>query len=213
MDHVCAGRQLRLSFVRDPHVIAAIIHRGGAEPAPHETLASLALAWAVRRQPQDVNHIVLAATRPTGQHRGFLVAHDGATGLEPFLLLDVSLTATPQEADVVLRRMLGLAVLRMVGFGQSPGVLVARTRQPALCQALRDLARHVPAAAFHPDPASNIVPLATATLAQRVARAAGEPGRFLGNAGLAVLDLRAAPEPALIDGARWLYRARRTRRR
>jgi hypothetical protein len=240
MDHVSASRGLRLNFVRDPEAIDDIIQDRAPDSPPSGTLASLALNRAVRRRPRDVNHLVLATQSDTGRHAGFLVAHDCATATEPFLMLEATLACAATDRVAVLRRMVGLTILRMVGFALPLSVIAVRTRTPDLCNVLYDLSRRVAGAAVHPLPSGNVVCLATASLAHRVTRAAGEKPRFGAaasamlqagagprrrvdaavpasedSAGLliAVLDLRGVPEAALIDGARWLYRSRRSRSR
>jgi hypothetical protein len=235
MDHVCAGRGQRLSFVRDQQAIDDLVQDRNPESPPSGTLAALALNWAVRRRPHDVNHVVLATDRHSGRHEGFLVAHDGRTHREPFLLLEATLTGAAADRVVVLRRMVALGILRLIGCGQPPGVIAVRTRIPALCHALYDLAHQIDAASLHPEPRTNIIGMDTALLAHRIVRALGEKPRFCVTASVmlqadgrgrrrlperlllgetagtmvAVLDLRAVAEPDLVEGARWLYRSRR----
>jgi hypothetical protein len=229
---------MRLNFVSDRDAIDDIIQDRNPDSPPSGTVASLALNWAVRRQKQDVNHLVMATDSQTGRHAGFLVAHDRTTGAEPFLLLEATLACAPADRVVVLRRMVGMAILRMIGTGMPLSVIAVRTRTPALCNVLLDLSRRVAGSALHPEPWGNLVCLETAALAHRVAWAAGEKPRFSATARamvqagagrrgraeagfalseetttpvLAVLDLRAVPEAALIEGARWLYRTRLAR--
>jgi hypothetical protein len=110
-------------------------------------------------------------------------------------------------------------------------VIAVRGRMPALCETLRALCRHAEGSALHPEPRTNVVSLAAADLAYRVARSAGETPRFEATAEvmrsvqgqrprhavaaplMAVLDLRSVAEATLIYGARWLYRSRRLRGR
>jgi hypothetical protein len=193
------------------------------------------LASAVHRR-RDVNHLVLATDCGNGRHAGFLIAYDGVTAREPFLLLEATLSCAAADREVVLRRMIAVGILRLIGLGQPPPVIAALTRNPALCNALLELSHHVAHCGLHPDPLTNVASLATASMAHRVARAAGERPRFdvtaramlqagAGSRGrwldqsrdslatpvMAVLDLRATSESALIDGARGLYRSRRPR--
>jgi hypothetical protein len=236
MDHVSAGRRLRLSYIRDSAAIDDIIQERYPELPPGGTLAALALSHAVRGSSLTVNHVVLATDSRTGRHQGFLVAHGGAADSVPFLLLEATLMCAEAERVVTLRRMVALAILRSVGVGQPASVIAVQGVTPALCEALRDLSRRVAASALYPEPHTNVVNLTNAVLAYRIARTARQKPRFeataavMGRRGgrhsgralsaspveaggplMAVLDLRASSEDALIAGARWLYRSRRPR--
>jgi hypothetical protein len=229
MDHICAGRGLRLSYIRDAEAIEGIVRECNPEAPPSGTLASLALRRALRRYPLAINHVVLAMDSGSWRHQGFQVAHSGVAGHEPFLLLDATLMCAEANRAAVLRRMVALAILRLVGAGQPPTVIAIRSDTPGLCEVLHDLSRHVDAAALYPEPRANVVSLPIAALAHRIARSIGARPRFEATASamsrfrtkqlgwspgeaagplMAVLDLRTVSESALIAGARWLYRSR-----
>lgn len=234
MDYVNAGRRLRLTYVRDLDGIDAIVFgRGPGAPLTGGRCAA-PLAGLVGAGLVGNGHLVLATERSSGREQGILIAGDRETTMEPFLLLDTIPAAAAPEDPAILRRMIAVAILRMTGLGQMPGVVATRTHIPALCHALRDLGRRITPAVFHPEPGNNnIIPLTTAALAHRVARAVKEPPRFDATAAmlttganrrkrrddtaacvtsmLAVLDLRAADETSVVEGARWLYRSRMRR--
>jgi hypothetical protein len=223
MDQMNANPQQRLMVVRNPDDIEATL----LDHCPCLQAGS-ALIWAARRRPFGFNHLVVATDLASGRPDAILAVHDRTAGDAPFLLLETGLTDAATAS--MMRRMVGRMLAEIIGRGLPLPVIAARTRMPALCTALHDLSRRVSGSVFHPDPRSNVVTLAAAGIAHRIARAVGEPLRFDSTATamlwagargrrlvsgetaavplFVVLDLRAATETALSEAARWLYRSR-----
>ncbi len=173
-------------------------------------------AWQFQRLAFDCDTLVVASDQAGTGFLGMLAATERHDGREPFLLLD-SIVATDDAHGAALQRKLVAALLlRLAGLEDIPAALVVRIGQAALCQALRGFAVQPGPVTFYPEPDSTVVSLRTAAMGVRIARAtgvplcAGNPPSGLG-AGLAMLDLRAAEETALIETARRLYRARMPR--
>jgi len=223
MDQMKPNARQRLMVVRDPDDIEATL----VDHCPCLQAGS-ALVWAARRRPFGFNHLVVATDPASGLPDAILAVHDRTAGEAPFLLLEMGLTSA--VAASVMRRMVGQMIAEMIGRGLPLPVIAARTRSAALCSALHALSGRVAGSAFHPEPGSNVVALAAAAMAHRIARAVGEKVRFddtaaaMLKAGVSgrrrapgeeaavplfvVLDPREATETELSNAARWLYRSR-----
>ena len=203
MDDVLAGRKLRLTYLRDPRSIEAVVNgQLFNQVAPRGQYG--ALAWAVQPRLYGLTHLVLAVDRHTGQPLGLLAARDHATSHEPFLMIETAMVV-PGHATLP-QRMLGMVIMRGIGADRMPQAIVTGINDTTMGPALREGGRRIVGATFDAGIEQVVVQLKSAALARRIGRTVG-PG-----AGLAILDLRGVDKGSLTEGATRLYRGRSYRR-
>lgn len=233
MDRVLAGRRLQLTYLHDQHLIDDLRLGRPVDRSLGLRLPAGAFGWAVSNRPGSFNHLLLATNRQTGLCEAVIAGSDhvirdhGAVG-EAFLLIDTTLFSEATDLTVLPRRMLAVLMARAFARARVPAAIAVRTRSLSLCDAMQTAARRINRAVLYPEPKSKVVPLGTADLAYRIARALGErpvfdtgvafPSRCRppstvaeDDAGMrvnVVLDLRNVDRDAVVQCAQRLYRAR-----
>ena len=203
MDDVLAGRDLRLTYLRERSAIETLLERHGHGDAAWGQ--SAALAWDDRCRPDRLNHLVLATNNRSGQILGMFAARDQMTTREPYLLIE-TVTADPAYPTLALR-MLGMVIMRGIEAPTMPIAIAAPKGNPALLDALVAGHNHILGSVFDRGSDQVVVHLQTAALRLRIARGIGAGFKP------AVLDLRGVGIEALMAGAGRLYRARAARRK
>lgn len=121
------------------------------------------------------DHLV-RLTGPAGDP-ALLAARFGTTGRDPFLWLAARASA-PQ-----IRRMTSALLLRLVTEEDLPAALIVARDDMVLMDVMTQLATTIPGSVLYPAPQNPIIPLRSAAMRRRIARAVGMPD-------IAALDLR-----------------------
>jgi len=232
LNHSQSSRGARLNYLSDATVIADTLRAYTVESLLLGNPANRSMAWAIRHRQTPIDHLILASLNAPGPVVGLLTAQDRVTDRgDPFLLLDNAMIDAAAITEREFSRMLAMMIVRIIDFRRMPTAIAARTQNPALARALRDISRRATGASFYPEPDAAAIPLATGALAYRIARSLGGPARFestaaalrlRGSAGsapiahaaspcLAILDLRGVREDALVEATRQIYRTRTER--
>lgn len=188
------------------------IMTGGQENDP-------ALPRLNRYQPQwcfAADQLVDAVDIRTGRCLALMAGQARVSSHETFMLLEPLMPAMDPVTAALERRMLAGLLMRLLAHEELPAAVVARTSSPGLCNAMWDVGRKYDGVRFFPVPDTNVLPMATAGLAQRISRVIGmrpHDGRSFDPTGLAppsfvMLDLREADETVLMERARKIYRTR-----
>ena len=129
-----------------------------------------------------VDHLVTLASH--GAEPALLAARFGTTGRDPFLRLAARADATDA------RRMTSALLLSLAADEDLPAALIVDRHDPVLTDVVTALAGTIPGAVLYPRPTGSVIPLRTAAMTLRIARAIGRPD-------ILVLDLRSAEEAGM----------------
>jgi hypothetical protein len=136
------------------------------------------LVWLSLQSFAQFDRILLACDKHTGTCEGVLLVRQRSAGDIPFLAIEAIGGDSLQRQEGMLQRMLGYLILRFGASDQRPAAIMAHTRNPALCRAMRDAANRIGRAGFYPEPEGNPIAMHTAGLAHRAARQTGSGCRF-----------------------------------
>lgn len=199
----------------------------GREPV-RDALDALMTGWQANDPPQArqnlyqpqwcfaADQLVEAVDQQSGRCLGLMAGQARVSSYETFMLLEPLMPSSGAVTSALERRMLAGLLMRLLAHEELPAAIVARTSSTALCAAMRELGLKYDGVRFFPAPDTNVLPMATAALAQRIARAIAmrphDGRRFdatgFAPAGFVMLDLREADEAVLMERARKIYRAR-----
>jgi hypothetical protein len=238
MDHILSELGLRLVYLRGRSAIDALDQERVLDELLDGTPITEEPVWAGRRFLSDYDHLLLAYNLTTGATLGIAGAHDRRADDVSFLWLETGFVAENARGRNLMRRMIALLLLRVASFGTVPDCLATVTRNPVAIHVLRDMVRRLVGVGFAPVSEGPVVDLGRFRLVRAVGRGLGQPVS-LGGASrgawnglmmhglsssmprpmaelasepmLGVLDLREAPEAALIADLRKLYRDGRVR--
>lgn len=202
IDHVFAGRQLRLTYVRAQRLPNGL-------PLEPEIRDAFGMASQRFHHLGNIDHLLLATNPQSGALAGALGARDGSTDSGQFLMLQTCAGPRDPIEPATLQRMFAAMLLRIIGLEQRPDAVVIRSGDSELGAILRKAAGRIVGAALHAPSDVTVIPFVHAALAYRIRRtirrwAANEGGTALP---VWMLDLRQVEEHALIEGIRRLYRA------
>lgn len=139
------------------------------------------------------DHLVTLTAR--GNEPLLLAAQFGTTGRDPFLRFVTH--ATVGDA----RRMISALLLRLATEEDLPAALVVDRHDPVLMDVMTQLAETIPGAVMYPRMGRTVIPLRTAAMMRRIARAIGIPD-------IVVLDLRSTDESVMTPAMSRLRRVR-----
>ena len=203
------GSRTRLEVIHGRAAIRAVFD--GADAVPMPMGRDGALVW------RRTDHLVVRRD-PVGG-RMLLAARYGTTGRDPFLLLDdlaVSDSMTSGETDEqTCRHMVAALLLRLAALEDLPAALVTHADNVVLARAFQALAGSVADTVLYPIPDSSVIPLRSAAMAHRIARAIGVPawsGKGPSAPNLMTLDLRATFEDDMLPVLSKLFRQRSAHR-
>lgn len=139
------------------------------------------------------DHLAIAADMT--DRPALLAARFNTTGRDPFLHLVAR--ADPAQA----RRLVSALLLRLAMMEDLPAALVIERDDMVLAEVLAEVRDKLPGAILYPGIDGNVIPLRSAAMTRRIARAVGMPD-------IATLDLRAVDETIMAPACNRLYRAR-----
>ncbi|MEI7712931.1 MAG: hypothetical protein WCI94_15950 [Rhodospirillales bacterium] len=181
------------------------------------------LVWLSLQTLSRFDRILLARDKHTGRCEGAMLVQKSSVGDTPFLTVEAIGSGAVQRQEAMLKRMLAYLILRSATSDPRPAAILAHTRNPLLCHAMRDTAGRIGNTGFYPQPSGSPIAIGTAGLAHRMARRIGSgcqfgDARMALHAGsgermpegplLAMLDFRHANEAALEADAGRLFRDR-----
>ncbi len=181
------------------------------------------LVWLSLQTLSRFDRVLLARDKHTGRCEGAILVRQSSVGDMPFLTIEAIGGGGVQRQEAMLKRMLAYLILRSATSDPRPAAILAHTRNPLLCYAMRDTARRIGSTGFYPQPEGSPIAIDTAGLAHRMARQTGS-GCHFGDARialhasvgeqipdgplLAMLDFRHANEATLEADAGRLFRDR-----
>lgn len=227
MEHILAGQGLRVTCLGSAEAIDEFDDcmfcdewGGSVTSALHPWRGRLLLA------DQDV--LVLVRGRDDDHVLGVLAASQRATDHEPFVFLEAAYVSPRAHGRNLLQRMIAFCVLSLARQEATPSLIAACVQSTPYHRNILELQAVFRGASGFPDPAAPAVDLSMARTAQRIARTVRPEARYAAGTGvfyaandsalrfpqqsLAMLDLAACDEAAIIADARHLYRQRPSRR-
>ncbi len=139
------------------------------------------------------DHIAIMADR--SDRPALLAARFNTTGRDPFLHL--AARAEPAQA----RRLVSALLLRLAMMEDLPAALMIEQDDIVLADVLAEVRDSIQGATLYPGIGGNVIPLRSAAMTRRIARAVG-----MGD--IVTLDLRSVDETAMTPACNRLYRAR-----
>ena len=225
-DRTLVGMGLKLEDVGGERRIGDLDRRRIVADLREARVPDRQTTWFSFQPLGNFDRVLLARGEHDGKYVGALLVQCRTAAETPFLLVEALSGDSDPHGEALLKRMLAYLFLRFDTFPEPPGAILARTRNPTLSRAMRDVASAFGGADFYPEPREHVVSLARASFAHRMARVAG-PDRQFGEtrqtlAGMAAdtagdgpmlasIDMRAVDETALIEAARRQFRQRLSR--
>jgi hypothetical protein len=226
MDRTLAGMGLKLEDVGGARRIGGLDQDRISADLWDAGVPAQQCVWLSLISLGTFDRVLLARDHRSEKYEGVLLVQFRSVGDVPFVVVEALCGGSAQRRAALLKRMLAYLILRLDTLEERPVAMLARTRNPILCQVMRDIAQGISGAGFYPEREGSVIPLATAGLAHRMARLTGPDCRFTearmaldervvalssDSPLLAVVDLRRVAEADLEDNARQLFLDRHLR--
>src|SRR6185312_8635649 len=141
IDHVFAGRQLRLTYVRSQRLPNGL-------PLEPEIRDAFGMASQRFHHLGNIDHLLLATNPQSGALAGALGGRDGSTDSGQFLMLQTCAGPRDPIEPATLQRMFAAMLLRIIGLEQRPDAVVIRSGDSELGAILRKAAGRIVGAAL-----------------------------------------------------------------